>query len=196
MSSNQVGKEREDPRVVRTRAMIEEAFGELLEKKGFRSLTVRAITERAGINRTTFYAHFPDKYGLLDHFIREEFRREIEKRTLDACQYSHENLRALILALCDFVGAAHDHCANADAQFESLVEAQVKRELQFLLEHWLEGSDSNVDARTAATAASWAIYGLVAQWSHENPADRPSAEDFANGMLPLIAANLGQGGQS
>jgi AcrR family transcriptional regulator len=163
-----------------------------LEKEGFRSLTVRAIAERAGINRATFYAHFPDKYGLLDHFIREAFRREIEKRTLDACHYSLENLAALILALCDFVGAAHDHCATADARFESLVEAQVKRELQDLLEFWLAGSDSDVDVRTAATAASWAIYGLVAQWSHDNPSDRPSAEAFANSTLPLVAANLGQ----
>lgn len=190
--SNPNVDEHEDPRVTRTRALIVDAFTDLLEEGGFRGLTVQAVTERAGINRATFYAHFPDKYGLLDYFIREAFHREIEKRTLDACHYSQENLRALILALCDFVEGAHGHCGTLDAQFESLVEAEVKRGLQELLEAWLAGSGSEVDPRTAATAASWAIYGLVAQWSHSQRATRPSAEAFADRTLPLIAANLGQ----
>ena len=188
--------EREDPRVTRTRALIVEAFADLLEEGGFRGLTVQAVTERAGINRATFYAHFPDKYGLLDYFIREAFQREIEKRTLDACHYSQENLRALILALCDFVEGAHDHCGTADVQFESLVEAEVKRGLQELLETWLGGSGSDVDPRTAATAASWAIYGLVAQWSHGSRTARLPAETFADRTLPLIVANLGQAVES
>lgn len=190
--SNPNVDEHEDPRVTRTRALIVDAFADLLEEGGFRGLTVQAVTERAGINRATFYAHFPDKYGLLDYSIREAFHREIEKRMLDACHYSQENLRALILALCGFVEGAHSHCGTLDAQFESLVEAEVKRGLQELLETWLAGSGSEVDPRTAATAASWAIYGLVAQWSHSQRATRPSAEAFADRTLPLIAANLGQ----
>lgn len=195
MLSNRDVIEREDPRVTRTRGLIVKAFGQLLEDRGFRGLTVQAITEQAGINRATFYAHFPDKYGLLDHVIRDAFHSELKKRMLDGCHYSHENLRALILALCGFVETAHDQCAPVEAQFESLVEAEVKRRLQELLEYWLDGSGSPADARTAATAASWAIYGLVAQWSHDNRKTRPSAEAFADRTLPLIAANLGEAAQ-
>jgi hypothetical protein len=55
---------------------------------------------------------------------------------------------------------------------------------------WLEKEQADLNAKTAATAASWAIYGLALQWSHEKNKERPSAEQFADQVLPLIAANL------
>jgi AcrR family transcriptional regulator len=190
MLSNEMEEERLDPRVKRTRNLILNAFADLLPEKGFQSLTVQDITDRAEINRATFYAHFADKYALLDESIRQTFRQELEKRTLNACHYTDENLRMLIVTVCEFVSHAHIHCTTAQPQFEALVETQVKKQLQGLLQMWLEKEATNVDARTAATAASWAIYGLVSQWSHEKEAEHPPAEQFADQVFPLIAANL------
>jgi AcrR family transcriptional regulator len=183
-------EEKIDPRVKRTRGLLEKAFMEVLTEKGFQSISVQDITEKAGVNRATFYAHFTDKYALLDHSIRQGFRNEIEKRLLNACHYSEENLKALIITVCEFVSNANSHCNPSDPQFESLVEAQVKNGLQGLLQAWLNEEGSAFDQKTAATAASWAIYGLVLQWSHEKSKKRPSAEKFAEQVLPLVAANL------
>ena len=185
-----VQEEKEDPRVTRTRSLILTAFDELLPEKGFRSLTVQDITDKAEINRATFYAHFNDKYDLLDKSIQQTFRQELEKRTLNACHYTDENLRILIVSVCEFVSYAHRHCINAQSQFEALVETQVKKQLQELLQMWLEKEETDVDINTAATAASWAIYGLVLQWTREKEAERLSAEQFADQIFPLIAANL------
>ncbi len=182
--------EKEDPRITRTSNLILQAFIGLLSEKGFQSLTVQDITKKAGINRATFYAHFPDKYVLLDHSISQMFRQEIEKRMLDACHYSDENLRALIIMVCEFVSNANAHCKPAHPQFESLVETQVKNQLQELLEVWLEKEDSDTDSKTAATAASWALYGLVLQWSHDKNRKRSSAEEYADEVFPLIASTL------
>ena len=182
--------EKNDPRFKRTRKLILQAFMELLPEKGFQAVSVQDITEKAGINRATFYAHFPDKYALLDHSIQQGFRQEIEKRMLDACHYSDENLKSLIITVCEFVSNANSHCAPSQPQFESLVEAQVKNQLQRLLEVWLEKEGSTIDSKTAATAASWAIYGLVLQWTHDKNKKKPSAEKFADQVLPLIAVNL------
>ena len=182
--------EKEDPRVKRTRNLILTAFDELLPEKGFRSLTVQDITDKAEINRATFYAHFTDKYDLLDKSIQQTFRQELEKWTLNACHYTDENLRMLIVSVCEFVSYAYRHCTNAQPQFEALVETQVKKQLQELLQLWLEKEETEVDTNTAATAASWAIYGLVLQWNREKETDRLSAEQFANQVFPLIAANL------
>ena len=183
-------EERLDPRVKRTRSLILAAFEELLPEKGFQSLTVQDITDKAEINRATFYAHFADKYDLLDQSIRQTFRQELEKRTLNACHYTEENLRILIVAVCEFVSHAHTHCTTAQPQFEALVETQVKKQLQGLLQMWLEKEETNIDAKTSATAASWAVYGLVSQWSHGKEAERLPAEQFAEQVFPLIAANL------
>ncbi len=183
-------EEKIDPRVKRTRGLLEKAFMEVLAEKAFQSISVQDITEKAGVNRATFYAHFTDKYALLDHSMRQGFMDEIEKSLLNACHYSEENLKALVVTVCEFLSNAYSHCSVPDPQFESLMEAQVKNVVQGLLQAWLEEAGSEFDQKTAATAASWAIYGLVLQWSHEKSKKRPSAEKFAEQVLPLVRANL------
>ena len=186
-------EEKLDPRVKRTRQLIEHAFMELVKEKGFSTMSVQDITERAGINRATFYAHYPDKFALLDHAIRQDFRQEIEKRMLNACHFTNDNLRILVMAVCEFVDVAHRHCAVTEQQFQSLVEAQVRDQIHGLLNHWLEGmnpgENSLASSERAAIAASWAIYGLATEW---NRAKRmPPLEQYADEVLPLVAANFG-----
>jgi AcrR family transcriptional regulator len=181
-------EEKLDPRVKRTRALIEQAFMELLEEKEFQSITVQDVTERAEVNRATFYAHFPDKFALLEHFIRQSFRQELEKRMLSACHYSDANLQALLVTVCEFIVQKNAHCKTTEGQFQALVETQVKKQIQELLERWLAKTGSEIDAHIAATATSWAIYGLALQWSHDK--HHAPAEAFAGQIFPLIASNL------
>jgi AcrR family transcriptional regulator len=46
-------KKREDPRVRRTRKLLNQAFFELMNEKGFQSLTVQDIADRAEVNRAS-----------------------------------------------------------------------------------------------------------------------------------------------
>ncbi|EEL70861.1 hypothetical protein IGA_00005 [Bacillus cereus HuA3-9] len=55
-----------DLRVARTKEAIRDALTELINEKGFDSITVKDITARANINRGTFYLHYRDKYDLFD----------------------------------------------------------------------------------------------------------------------------------
>ncbi|MFN2120208.1 MAG: TetR/AcrR family transcriptional regulator [Anaerolineales bacterium] len=178
-----------DPRVVRTRRLLEQAFADVLREKGFQAATVQDITSRAGVNRATFYAHFADKYALLDHTITQGFRAEIDRRMLNACHYTPENLHALIVAVCEFIRSSRSRCKTPQPQFESLVETQVKAALHELLLKWLEQVDTVVPPQTAATAGSWAIYGLAAQWGRGSRSK--SADEFATEVLPVAAANFG-----
>lgn len=43
----------EDPRVIRTRELIQQAFAEFISKKDFNDMTVSDITRHAKINRVT-----------------------------------------------------------------------------------------------------------------------------------------------
>ncbi len=190
MLVDQLTPEKIDPRVKRTRNLLEQAFMELIQEKGFQGVTVQDITERAGVNRATFYAHFPDKYALLDRIIREGFMEEIDKRMLNACHLTADNLRNLIIAVCEYTRMITAHCKPTQAQFESLVETQIKAVLYEVMLKWLEQVKLSVSAEMAATAFSWSIYGLALQWSH-NKQPRP-VEEFADEVLalPLVAANL------
>jgi AcrR family transcriptional regulator len=64
-------EEIEDLRVRRTRKLLQQAFIELTVEKGFAALTVRDITERAMVNRSTFYRHYLGKYDLLEQYMND-----------------------------------------------------------------------------------------------------------------------------
>jgi AcrR family transcriptional regulator len=182
--------EKLDPRVIRTRGLILQSFENLLAEKNFEGISVQDVTDKAQINRATFYAHFQDKYALLDYSISQMFKQEIEKRTLDACHYSLDNLRNLILAVCEFLSRIHTSCAQPHQQFESLVETQIKKQIFDLLTHWLKQSKSKISTDLPATVATWAIYGLASNYSHNKK--RPTLEKFVDEALPLVAVNLEQ----
>src|SRR5687768_10975577 len=88
-----------DPRVKRTRQLLVQAFTELLSEKDFPSLTVQDIADRATVNRATFYAHFVDKYALLDYAIREYFQKKLYSHLSTSCELSEENSRRFILTV-------------------------------------------------------------------------------------------------
>ncbi len=182
--------EKLDPRVRRTRGLIMEAFSDLLGQKGFESISVQDVTDKAQINRATFYAHFEDKYQLLDTWVSQRFMQEIEKRLLNACHYTLDNLRNLIVAVCEFLSSLHSECAQPHLQFESLVETQIKKQVFELLSHWLEQVGTSVPIEIPATVATWAIYGLASHWSHTKK--RPALDKFVEEALPFVAVNLEQ----
>lgn len=192
LSNLKIEAEKLDPRVKRTRNLILRSFESLLAEKGFETISVQDVTDKAEVNRATFYAHFHDKYELLDYSISQMFRQEIEKRTLNACHYTPDNLRNLILTVCDFLSNMHSECAQPHQQFESLTEGTIKNILFELLSHWLKQTGTKISTEIPATVATWAIYGLASHYSHMKK--RPALEKFVDEALPLVAVNLEQFG--
>ena len=182
--------EKLDPRVKRTRNLILRSFEGLLAEKGFETISVQDVTDKAEVNRATFYAHFHDKYELLDYSISHMFGHEIEKRMLNACHYTPDNLKNLILAVCEFLAKTHSECAQPHQQFESLTEGTIKNILFELLSHWLKQTGTKISTDIPATVATWAIYGLASHYSHMKK--RPALEKFVDEALPLVAVNLEQ----
>jgi AcrR family transcriptional regulator len=68
-----------DRRIQRTRHSLQEALISLILEKGYASVTVQDILDRANMGRSTFYAHFRDKEDLLlsgfDHLLKD-FEKE------------------------------------------------------------------------------------------------------------------------
>ncbi|HEX5941902.1 MAG TPA: hypothetical protein VFY66_06460, partial [Anaerolineales bacterium] len=122
--------------------------------------------------------------------ISQIFMQEMEKRTLDACHYTPENLKNLILAVCEFLSNMHSECAQPHQQFEALTEGTIKKILFGILSHWLEQTNAKISTDIPATVATWAIYGLASLYSHTKK--RPALETFVDEAMPLVAVNLEQ----
>lgn len=63
---------------IRSRRLINQAFLELLQEKPFEKITVTDIVNRADINRSTFYAHYPDVRGMVEALMDHAINQSIE----------------------------------------------------------------------------------------------------------------------
>ncbi|GMK39224.1 TetR family transcriptional regulator [Paenibacillus sp. CCS19] len=64
-------KPRTDPRIVRTRQLLKDAFIDLLQEMEIEKISVNRIAERATINRVTFYLHYRDIPDMMDKMAEE-----------------------------------------------------------------------------------------------------------------------------
>lgn len=185
-----------DPRVKRTRKLLQQAFMELFREKGFASISIQDITERATVNRATFYAHFTDKYDLMDSLIREEFQRTVASQLPSNPRWSAASLRTLIRATFDFFGQFHHGCKPSDRQFDPLMERAIQQELADILLGWIKqasptgaaSATRRVPAKTLASVMSWAIFGTTVQWSRSERA--APAEEMTNQVLLVLTEGV------
>lgn len=62
-----MASEKPDKRVIKTKALIREAFLKCIETRGIRKTTVKEICDQAFIGRKTFYSH----YETIDYLVNE-----------------------------------------------------------------------------------------------------------------------------
>ena len=90
--------DRFEARKAATKEKIQQTFIELLHEKVFDDITVREISERAGIGFKTFYRHYDDKIELtqaiLTQFVEELSTVVIPPTSLDATE---QNARTMLL---------------------------------------------------------------------------------------------------
>jgi AcrR family transcriptional regulator len=70
--------DRTDRRVKRTHKLLQEALIGLTLEKGFETITIREITDRADVGYATFFRHYPDKEALLADVLeamKDDFQR-------------------------------------------------------------------------------------------------------------------------
>jgi AcrR family transcriptional regulator len=66
-----VKQQKTDRRSQRTYRLVSTALAELLREKPYDAILVQDILDRAGVGRTTFYAHFFDKEDVLDSMTEQ-----------------------------------------------------------------------------------------------------------------------------
>lgn len=182
-----------DPRVKRTRQFLQNALLELLGEKSIESISIQDITERAAINRATFYDHFPDKYALLDALIRDQFRRDIAGYLPPNPGWNRRCLQALIGALFCLFDDLHHECDLGESRFATLSKQALQQELAALLRDWLKTANrlplsQGVRSELIASAVSWTLFGLIGEWKHgELPL---SADEMTRQILLIISEGL------
>ena len=181
-----MNKQTTDPRAVRTRKLIIDAFNQLIATKNFDQISVKDITEIATINRATFYTHFVDKYELLDVVLTERIK-DIMKEQFNCNQkLNEETVVQMFLSIMKIHDNMHTHCRRGYNTFTQMIEEKVKEQLTLIVTGILQ-----TENRLEAAMFSWALYGSFVEWertSHE-PAEQ-FAKKAATSLLRIIDTPL------
>ena len=168
-----------DRRTRRTKANLEEGLLQLMETESINSITVRELTEKVDINRSTFYLHYTDIYDMIDQMEQElidgfydELDRNREERTTEEDVYHFmekavakllENRRR-ILILCG---------ENGDHTFINKLAEVTYRQAHLWFQRIL---GENADRRHVELAISFFCSGCVAlldKWLRDSSTMNP-----------------------
>jgi AcrR family transcriptional regulator len=185
-----------DPRVTRTRKLIEDAFLEVMNEKGFEELSVQDVADRAGINRVTFYSHFVDRYALLRHAIRKAFEAEVESKGLPQRSLCAESVRELFVVVCGHIAGLHQHCKPPHEHLDWTLGEVIADYSAELFLRWAAAPGKQAAGKTAprslaeaAAAAGSSLYALAARWNRSKK--RVAAAAYVESTLPIVTGILG-----
>jgi AcrR family transcriptional regulator len=179
-----------DPRILRTRKLLQQALVKLMKVKEFDAVSVQDITEAATINRATFYDHYPDKFALLECTVGSRFNELLAERGVSFNGSCASALKAIVLGVCDFVASAQLLCSDRPGQMEPHMESAIIAVVRRMLLEGLEKHPSNlpISPQMIATTASWAIYGAAKEWA-QTP-NRPPSSEIVDTVVTLISPVL------
>ncbi len=185
------GGKRIDPRVRRTRRLLQDALEKLLETTSFEELSVQDITEMATVNRATFYDHYPDKFALLECCMARRFEELLVKRAVNFNGGCLASVKAIVLGVGDFLtgvsGSSGESPRRLEPHLESAVIAVIGAMLLAGLKRHPPVGSGSLEMRAAA--ASWAIYGGAKQWLLAVPGGS-SGEEAADEIVRLVSPIL------
>jgi AcrR family transcriptional regulator len=182
-----------DPRAARTRILIQEAFLSLTREKTFESITVKDIAEKANVNRSTFYAHFEDKYILLDQLLSEAFTLGISSKFQSHAELNEDTLTTLIVALCNYHENISNQCNIVYKSIASFMDNKIQDKLQELIALMLTNTHTfgiikqeKLDLLSIMISNS--IYGATSYWYSQGR--RISAKELSHNILPYVMPSI------
>jgi AcrR family transcriptional regulator len=192
-----------DRRKARTKRLLRTALLELIDEKGIDKTTVSDLTERADVNRGTFYLHYNDVFDFLYQIKQEIFEGLTKEMSvihfLDVKQYAEKNMPyPPAVHILRYVAAHYDFFRvifgpNGDAAFPLQVKAFMTEKLyNQMFAHISNDSSTPVPRDYLIAFLTSAQLGMLTHWIQTGMS--LSVEEIAMVMTrilskgPLLAA--------
>jgi AcrR family transcriptional regulator len=170
-------------RINRTKTAIYKALVELIGEKGFNAVTVSDISDRADINRGTFYKHYRDKFDLLDQ-IEAEIINDVEGIVLQAQSLnfadfnSNDNPLPIVVSIFEYM---KDNSAlinsilgvEGDTAYLYRLGQAVEKNLKLGFLAGLRAKNFLVPAEYLISYAIFAHFGVIRTWLKNDCRETP-----------------------
>ncbi|MGJ9459682.1 TetR/AcrR family transcriptional regulator [Oceanobacillus sp. CF4.6] len=183
------------PRKNRTKEHLQQALIVLIKEKGFHSVTVKGIVHYAKYNRSTFYAHYQDKFELAEDLLytmlqgleqsvgkpyqskRKVNTDKLNKRSFNIISFIYDNRNFFeLINYSDTIPELH-------TRFPQTILKVYKEKFEFKT---LNNLPVNMDYFTHYTA--YGFYGLLSNWI--NTGYRTSQEEFIDEVIKLAQTHI------
>lgn len=154
---------KDNPRVIRTKSYLKQAIVELLKTEPFENITIKAICEKAAVNRSTFYAYYTCPRDLI-----EEIEKDILSKLPD---YNPEGNKPFLESIIPFMQYIKDNgdtfsillFSSADTSFgEQIMSAVMDKYNEFTT------YASPDDQAMSFIFCINGVVGIVREWIHSD----------------------------
>ena len=184
----------EDRRVRKSKAAIKKAFIQLLEDSQIERITIRQISDKADINRGTFYLNYDDKYALLEEMEDEQIadlKKLVDIRKVNLAQktaeefieiFSNEVIKKVIIHISENIEFYHA-ILNLDrtSKIEERITDMILSSINYLIgeNNTVYGVPDDYYLRYV----SGALMSMVKYWVHDE--NRVSIEELVQYIVTI-----------
>lgn len=184
----------EDRRVRKSKAAIKKAFIQLLDDSQIERITIRQISDKADINRGTFYLNYDDKYALLEEMEDEQIadlKKLVDIRKVNLAQktaeefieiFSNEVIKKVIIHISENIEFYHailnlDRTSKIEERFTDMILSNI---------NYLIGENNTVYGVPDdyyLRYVSGALMSMVKYWVHDE--NRVSIEELVQYIVTI-----------
>lgn len=122
-----------DLRAIRSRKLIEHALLDILKNQGIKELTVKNLSQQAGINRGTFYLHYKDIYDLIEQTEWMRGLLDIFEPIQLGDLFKHSDERSPFPAIAEAFRYLQHYASFFKAVFHPSAPIEFRERLQYLV---------------------------------------------------------------
>lgn len=173
-----------------TKTLLTASFKELVLQVPFEKITIKMITDGAGVIRPTFYKHFQDKYEVLEYIFQKEITDKIQVLIDNDME---EDIFRLLCSCLEKDHAFYKKAYEITGQnsFEELMSDYLYHMFLRLLEKYPLKSPSPLDVLTKEAIARFYTFGLADSLRYWISLSNPySAEDINKAYNYIIRNSI------
>jgi AcrR family transcriptional regulator len=177
-----------DPRVLRTRKLIMDAFIELSGKTEFKDITIKDITTEAMINRATFYYHFEDIYDLLEKVLSEVLLVNLNYDFYQNDELNEETFVTIFESITNFQKSLSSRCHRG---YEDTIARIIREQLEIIFYKMLlkqNKKEKDEALKLTAVLLGWGVYGVSVEWRRGS--QKTSPKEFIKLAIPYIQTGI------